>query len=68
MSIVQAKAGVYNDKTVTNCAIALAFLAAYSSDAKQMLTLNDAFDNTLNLNVSIGIKFGVLLNGASAAH
>lgn len=58
---------MYNDKTVANCASALAFLSAYSSDASQQTKLFDAFDNTLNLNVSIPIKFGILLNGASAA-
>ena len=31
-NVVKAKPGVYNDKTVVNCAIALAFLSAYTGD------------------------------------
>lgn len=55
------------DKTQVNCAVALAFLSAYASDASQMIALYDAYDSTLNLNVSFGLKFGVLLNGAVPA-
>lgn len=33
-----------------------------------MTTLYDAFDNSLKLNISLALKFGVLLNGASSAH
>jgi hypothetical protein len=29
-----------------------------------MLSLFDAYDSTLNLNISFGLKFGILLNGA----
>jgi hypothetical protein len=32
MNILQSKAGTYNDKTLANCAVALAFLASYASD------------------------------------
>ena len=67
MSILQSKPGMYNDKTLANCAVALAFLAAYASDPQQQVTLFDAFDATLVLPVSFGVKFGVLCNGASSA-
>lgn len=43
----------------------LAFLSAYAADANQQASLFGDFDNLLNLNVSLGLKFGVLLNGAS---
>lgn len=33
-----------------------------------MLTLFDAYDSTLNLNISFGLKFGILLNGAVGAN
>jgi hypothetical protein len=33
-----------------------------------MLSLFELFDNTLNLNISLGIKFGILLNGNSSSH
>ena len=32
-----------------------------------MLELFDAFDNTLNLNISFGLKYGILLNGNSSS-
>ena len=35
MTILQAKE--YNDKTVTNCAAALAFLAAYSAEPEKQM-------------------------------
>ncbi len=60
--------GSYNDKTIVNCSVALAFLSAYASEAGQMLQMFEAYDNKLNLNISFGIKFGVLLNGASSVH
>jgi hypothetical protein len=67
LNILQ-KPGSYNDKTIVNCSVALAFLSAYASEAGQMLQIFEAYDNKLNLNISFGIKFGVLLNGASSAH
>jgi hypothetical protein len=30
-----------------------------------MLQLFEAYDNKLNLNISFGLKFGILLNGVS---
>lgn len=57
----------YLDKTQVNCAVALAFLSAYATDNSQMLALYEAYDSTLNLNISFGLKFGVLLNGAAPA-
>ena len=66
MSILQSKPGTYNEKTIVNCAVSLAFLSAYASDPSQMNALYEAFDNTLNFNISLGIKYGILLNGNSA--
>jgi hypothetical protein len=43
----------------------LAFLSAYASDPQQQVTLFDAFDSTMILPVSFGVKFGILLNGVS---
>lgn len=57
----------YLDKTQANCAVALAFLSAYASESSQMMQLFEAYDSTLNLNISFGLKFGVLLNGAVPA-
>ena len=66
MNILSAKQqGNYNDKTVANCATALAFLSAYASDSAQLNTLYEAFDNTLNLNITIALKLGILLNGST---
>ena len=60
--------GSYNDKAIVNCSAALAFLSAYASEESQMLQLFEAYDNRLNLHISFGLKFGILLNGASQAH
>lgn len=68
MNIVKAKPQTtYLDKTQVNASVALAFLAAHSADSSEQLKMYDAFDNTLNINVSIGVKVGVLLNGACPA-
>lgn len=48
--------------------MAYAFLSAYASEAGQMLRIFETYDNKLNLNISLGLKFGVLLNGASSLH
>jgi hypothetical protein len=64
--IINANAkGAINDKILANCSMALAFLAAYSSDSQQMLTLSEAFDESCEGTdaVLIPIKFGVLING-----
>jgi hypothetical protein len=65
--IINANAkGEINDKILANCSMALAFLAAYSSDSQQMLTLSEAFDGSCLYvcdAVIIPIKFGVLING-----
>jgi hypothetical protein len=57
--------GAINDKILANCSMALAFLAAYSSDPQQMITLSEAFDESCEGvdAVLIPIKFGVLING-----
>jgi hypothetical protein len=52
-----------NDKVVVNCATAIAFLSAISSDPAQMKALNSAFDDDGNDCVTLSVKFGILTNG-----
>jgi hypothetical protein len=62
LNIIKTK-GQYNDKTIANCSVALTFIAAYVSDPAQQTELFDQYENTLVLQISIPIKFGLLLNG-----
>lgn len=52
-----------NEKVVANCAAAIAYLSAISSDAAQMKTLYSAFDDDGNDCVTIPVKIGILTNG-----
>lgn len=55
-----------NDKVVANCATALAFLSAISSDPAQMKALFSAFDDDAVDCVILPLKIGVLINGNDA--
>ena len=58
----QAKSAT-NDKILCNCACALSFLAAYSSDPSQMQALFTAYDD-MDINpITLPLKFGILING-----
>jgi hypothetical protein len=59
----QAKAAL-NDKVITNAAIGLGFLSAYSSDPGQMKALFYACDDQNDFRVSLGTKLGILMNGS----
>ena len=52
-----------NDKVVVNCATAIAFLSAISSDPAQMKALYSAFDDDGNDCVTLPVKIGILTNG-----
>lgn len=52
-----------NDRVVVNCATAIAYLSAISSDPAQMKALFSAFDDDANDCVTIPVKLGVLTNG-----
>ena len=57
------KRGWFNDKSLVNCAVALAFLSAYSSNPKEMEELFSNYDETGDPRITLGIKLGVLMNG-----
>lgn len=58
----EASKGGVNDKVLANCSTSLAFLSAYTSDANQMLSLFDAFEEE-NDCIDLPMKFGILTNG-----
>jgi len=55
--------GDANDRIFCNCATALAFLSAYASDASQMKSLFNAFDENAIDAIMIPLKFAILING-----
>ena len=55
--------GDTNDRVFCNCATALAFLSAYASDASQMQTLFNAYDENAMDAIMIPLKFAILING-----
>lgn len=61
--IISETAGSTNDNIFCNSASALAFLSAYASDASQMQTLFNAFDENENDAITLPLKFAVLING-----
>jgi len=64
-SILDDRRLTLNDRVLVNCAIALGFLSAYSSDPNQMKDLFSAFDNSKDWRLTLGIKLGLLMNGSS---
>lgn len=65
ISIVDDRRHILNDQILVNCAVALGFLSAYSSDPNQMKELFGAFDNSKDWRLTLGIKLGVLMNGSA---
>ena len=61
--IINETNGATNDRIFCNCAVALAFLSAYASQANQMQTLFSAFDESAADNVILPLKFAILING-----
>lgn len=64
-SIFEDRKQSLNDHVLVNCAAAVGFLSAYSSDPSQMATLFHAYDGAAaDYRVTLGLKIGVLLNGS----
>jgi hypothetical protein len=61
--ILKNKKAQYNDKTLVNVAVAFSFLSAYSAKPQQMENLFTAFDQSVDMRLSLGAKFGILMNG-----
>lgn len=60
--ILSESQGDTNDRIFVNCASALAFLSAHSSDASQMQTLFNHFDDSDDA-IKLPLKFAILING-----
>ena len=61
--IMSESQGGNNDRILSNCASALAFLSAYASDASQMQALFTAFDEGGEDCIILPLKFAILING-----
>jgi len=64
-SVLDDRRKIVNDRILVNCAIALGFLSAYSSDPNQMKALFGAYDNSKDWRLTLGIKLGLLMNGSA---
>lgn len=64
-SILSERKQILNDRVLVNCAVALGFLSAYSSDPNQMKDLFGAYDNSKDWRLTLGIKLGLLMNGSA---
>ena len=62
-SVIEDRKETLNDRVLVNCAVALGFLSAYSSDQAQMATLSRAYDGASDYRISMAVKLGVLMNG-----
>jgi len=59
----EQQGGGTNDRIYCNCATVLAFLSAYASNASQMQTLFNAFDESAVDAIILPLKFAILING-----
>jgi hypothetical protein len=65
-SIIEERKHLLNDRVLVNCAMALGFLSAYSSDPLQMKDLFHAYGGAQSdFRVDLGVKLGVLVNGSA---
>jgi len=62
--ISESSKGGVNDKVLSNCSLALAYLSAYASDPKQMEALFSAYDDEGNDCIILPMKLGILTNGS----